>query len=645
MKNDTGGKILLGILNVGLLVLFIGALQLDSNSIKYLLVTILLLVFILVNLLFVLMSIKYQQSIKRISYDVSDNAAYIFNDLPIGLMRLNDAGIVKWCNNHMLTIFEAKIEFAHIDELVENFTDLFNDDVAIINVDEKYYRVIKRNQFYYWFDISTQEKTNQLYQNQKLVVGFVNLDNYEDFRDRLDIQVINELVFEADRNISEWCKKYNVYLRKYMSNKYIMIANDQSLRSMIEDNFSILDTIREHGNVIDVPITISMSFIRGIDDPIKAGESAQAALNIALSRGGDQVIITDDRGENKFYGGKSEAVEKRNRVRARMLSKSIASTISSSSNVIIMGHHFPDLDSIGAVIGTRLLALEYNLNVYCVINEEELNKSSRQLYELVTKDNKDIYTTEEKALSVMDNRSLLIVVDTNVPSLVASKAVLEKAKNCIVIDHHRRGNEIIDNALISYVEPYASSTCELVSELINYQEKSINVTSASATAMLAGIVLDTKHFIYRTGARTFDAASNLRNQGADLSVVNEMLKDSVDELVLKNQIINTLEMFDDCAIVLYDSVIEPYLLASSADDLMEIAGVNASFAIGRFNDSTYYISARSNGGVNVQVIMEALGGGGHLSNAATKVLIKDYADIKQTLKSKIRGEIDESNIS
>lgn len=351
---------------------------------------------------------------------------------------------------------------------------------------------------------------------------------------------------------------------------------------------------------------------------------AQSGLDLALGRGGDQVAIKQATGKVKFYGGKTNPVEKRTRVRARVISHALKDLVLESSNVIIMGHRAPDMDAIGAAIGILKVAQLNERKGYIVLDENDSDKGIKRLMDKV-KQNEELWShfiTPGQAMEFANDDSLLVVVDTHKPSMVMEEKLLHKIENVVVIDHHRRGEDFIEDPLLVYMEPYASSTAELVTELLEYQPKNLKMTMLEATALLAGIIVDTKSFTFRTGARTFDAASYLRSHGADTVLVQELLKEDMGQYLRVAKAIKNAYIYKNgiaIAKVGGDEYYDQVLIAQSADTLLTMTGIIASFVIAKRGENFIGISGRSLGELNVQLIMENLGGGGHLTNAATQM--------------------------
>ena len=406
---------------------------------------------------------------------------------------------------------------------------------------------------------------------------------------------------------------------------------------MEKGKFTILDDVRELTTKQNVPLTLSIGVGAGVSSLPELGNIAQSSLDLALGRGGDQVAIKQPNGKVKFYGGKTNPVEKRTRVRARVISHALKELVLESDKVIIMGHKNPDMDAIGAAIGIHKVAQMNQKEAYIVINFQEIDTAVRRLMEEI-KRQESLFTkfiTPDQALEIATGDTLLVVVDTHKPSLVIEEHLLNKIEDVVVIDHHRRGEEFIENPLLVYMEPYASSTAELVTELLEYQPKSVKIEMLEATALLAGIIVDTKSFTLRTGARTFDAASYLRGQGADTVLVQKFLKEDIENYVKRAKIIENVQFYKEgiaIAIAKEEEAVDGVLIAQTADTLLTMDGIIASFVIAPRGETMIGISARSLGEINVQIIMESLHGGGHLTNAATQLSNMPMEEVEARLK-------------
>jgi c-di-AMP phosphodiesterase-like protein len=493
----------------------------------------------------------------------------------------------------------------------------------------------------YFFDVTEQVEIEKLYEDERTAIAIILLDNYDDLTQGMDDQrksSINSLVTSL---LDKWARDNGVFFKRVSSERFIAVFNEHILQQLEKGKFSILDEIRETTAKQNVPLTLSIGVGSAVSSLPELGTLAQSSLDLALGRGGDQVAIKQANGKVKFYGGKTNPMEKRTRVRARVISHALKDIVLDSDKVIVMGHKNPDMDAIGSAIGILKVAQMNEREGYIVINTQQLDSSVLRLMEEI-KNKEELYArfiTPDDAFEMITDETLLVVVDTHKPSMVIEERLLNRIDKVVVIDHHRRGEEFIKNSLLVYMEPYASSTAELVTELLEYQPKRSKIDMLESTALLAGIIVDTKSFTLRTGSRTFDAASYLRAHGADTVLVQKFLKEDVDTYIKRSKLIEEVIFYKKgiaIAAAKTDQVHNQVLIAQAADTLLTMDGVVASFVMAKRSDDTVGISARSLGDINVQVIMEMLNGGGHLTNAATQQVCSiDEAE------SRLKAAIDE----
>ncbi len=588
--------------------------------------------------------------VKEITYKVEEQGENIFLNLPIGILVTSTQGIIRWTNPYLSSLFEDELINSHVEERFENIlTRLENEEYVIIELNYEYYHVVKSGDALYFFNDTEHKNIIDAYNNEKLVIGFVNLDNYDEYTLSLDEERTNKVLSNITKELNQWGLVHGIYFKKYSRNRYIMILDNEKLSHMIADDFSLLEKIRTYGREQDLPLTVSMSFSQEGANVVDLAENASEGLEFVLSRGGDQVVVKTASGKSEFYGGLTDAVAKRSRSNVRMVSQSIANIIKKSSNVIIMGHKHPDFDSIGACVGISKFAKSLSDDVKVVLNMDRIPDSTMRLLKfLEDSEFSNMITSENKALASLNKETIVIVVDTHRNSLVESERIVENSKNIIVIDHHRRSEDVIQKILVGFIEPYASSTSELVSEILNFQKQQVSLSPDEATAMLSGIIVDTKQFVYRTSKRTFEAAAELNDLGADTIAIQDLLKEEIEKVQIKNRMIANLKLVNkSCAITVCDMEMEvsQELLAQTADEILSIRNVKASFVIGNV-DGMISISSRSLGEINVQLIMEKLGGGGHMTAAAVKLNDVEIDEVLNNLETIIMGgNLDESNIS
>lgn len=602
-------------------------------------------------------SLTYEETekhIKALSYRMEDVGEEAFLEMPFGILLMNNEMTVEWANPFMLRILQQDSLIGYeLDSISEELHTLVNQEQGnetIISIQDQKYRVYYKveDKLLYFFDVTKQVQIEKQYLADRTVLGILFIDNYDELTSGMDDQarsVTNTMVTSI---VNEWAAHYDIFVKRIASDRFMAVLNESILHELEQKRFSILDVMRERTMMQkNLSLTLSIGIGAGSQSLVELGQLAQSGLDLVLGRGGDQVAIKQSNGKIRFYGGKTNPVEKRTRVRARVISHALSDLIQDSDRVFVMGHKNPDMDSIGACVGVRKMVAMNGVDGYVIVNFDEVHGSvDRLMTELEQKtDFYNRFITPDEALSRMTPKSLVVIVDTHKPSMVIDSRILSKTDKVVVIDHHRRGEEFINNPTLVYMEPYASSTAELVTELLEYQPQNEKLLPLEATALLSGIIVDTKSFTLRTGARTFEAASYLRTFGADTVLIQRLLKEDVETYVTRSKIIQTVQFpFEGIAVAhgedskVYDSV----LIAQTADILLTMKDVGASFVIAHRNDGLIGISARSLGEVNVQLVMEKLGGGGHLTNAATQMEAQSIEEVKKYLYEAI-GEIVEGS--
>ncbi|WP_123042626.1 DHH family phosphoesterase [Cohnella candidum] len=573
----------------------------------------------------------------------------VIGNLPFGIILYNEDKDVEWHNAFVGTVMgRPSVVGEPLGQLFPVLMQAKDKDKETppieTSIGGRVYELIFRPQerMLYVRDLTDMWTLKKRYEEEKLALGIVMMDNLEEVAQGMDEQQRALMLSKVTGEINEWALRYGLFLRRLSSDRYMVIANQGSLKQLEQSRFELLDEVREITMDQKLPMTLSIGFASGNDNVIELGHLAQTSLDIALGRGGDQAVVKVGQRQN-FYGGKSNAVEKRTRVRARVIAHALRDLMKESDNVVIMGHKMPDMDSVGAAIGVLKAAQLHGKEAFIVL--EGVNPSIQRPMELVKEDEKLYrrFISPDQALGLMGKRSLAVVVDTHRATMVAEPRLLQQTDRIVIIDHHRRSEEFIDDAVLIYMEPYASSTCELVTELLQYIHERVVLDVREATALLAGITVDTKSFSFRTGSRTFEAASFLRRNGADSMLIQRMLKEDLEEYIRKAEIIRHAEIFrESVAIAAADNgkQVPQLLIAQAADTLLNMTGVKASFVIGLRPDGLVGISARSLGQINVQVIMERMGGGGHLTNAAAQMqgTVTEVAKKLKKILKEIEGE-------
>lgn len=589
-----------------------------------------------------------EKHIETLSYRLKKVGEEALLEMPIGIILINDQYIIEWANPYMTQKlpFDTIIgeELLSISKDFQQLIKLEESKEITISLDNNDYKVYYKaeEKLLYFFDITEQVEMESLYYGDRTVIGVLFIDNYDEIAQGMDDQTKGQLNNIVTSCVNNWGASYGIYVKRISSDRFLAVFNESILKELEKSKFSLLDDIRETTAKFGFSLTLSVGVGAGSISLVELGELAQSSLDLVLGRGGDQVAIKHPNGKVKFYGGKTNPVEKRTRVRARVISHALRDLIQDSDQVFVMGHKMPDMDAIGSSVGVRKMAEMNKVEGYIIL-DHQLDKSVLRLMDVI-KEKPELsnrFITPEEAINKMTDKTLLVVVDTHKPSLVIEERLLQKAEKIVVIDHHRRGEEFISNTMLVYMEPYASSTSELVTELIEYQPKNAKISMLEATSMLAGIIVDTKSFTLRTGARTFEAASYLRTHGADTVLIQRLLKEDVDTYVERSKIVQTVEYPRSGIAIAHgsdDKIYSQVLLAQTADILLTMNDITASFVVGRRSDSTVGISARSLGEVNVQLIMEKLGGGGHLTNAACQLENLTVEDAINMLKEAIEEE-------
>lgn len=482
--------------------------------------------------------------------------------------------------------------------------------------------------------------------NNQEVVGLIYVDNYEEAVE--SIEEVRHSLLEAliDRKINQYIGGLEGIVKKLEKDKFFFVLKYSQLERAIAGRFDLLEDMKTVNIGNEMSVTLSIGIGLGGDNLAHCYEFARMAIDMALGRGGDQAVIKNDQG-TKYFGGKSPSVEKNTRVKARVKAHALRELLENKDRVIIMGHKLLDIDAFGAAIGIWRISHFLNTKAHIVLGN--VNPSATPMIERFKKGDypDELFVTEERAKDLANANTVLVVVDVNRPSITEAPDLLKKIKTIVVLDHHRQSSEIIDNAVLSYVEPFASSACEMVAEVVQYIDDNLKIKMLEADAMYAGIVIDTHNFNNQTGVRTFEAAAFLRRNGADVTRVRKMFREDVDDYRAKAEAIHNAEIYEKNFAIsecLADSSSSPTLVcAQAANELLDIRGIKASFVMTLYNE-TVYISARSIDEINVQIIMEKLGGGGHRSVAGAQLKNIGIADAKRQLKELITDMLEKGEI-
>lgn len=625
-------------------------------------IIVLLLILLTIGLSFITLKQVMQDTthyISDLSYKIKRSEQEALLKMPIGILMLNDLAEVVWVNPTMQKLFgQEEILGKKLTEADEELAKVINDnmsnkDSVEIKWQDKKFNMLVQNDInvVYLLDITHYAEIQKQYDDSRLVIGQIFIDNYDEVTQSMNDTNISNLSNYITNELSSWASQMGMFLKMIDEDHYFVLAYTKSLTQMEKEKFKLLDRIRERTSKQNFPVTLSIGLAYGGTDLAKLSRLSQSNLDLALGRGGDQVVVRGvDDSQARFYGGKTNPMEKRTRVRARMISQALQELMSQSDDIFVMGHARPDMDSIGACLGIRRIAKMNGKQCWLVLDTDNLHSDIQRLLDEIDNypDIKESIISPEEALQKATKKSLLLMLDLSKPSISMSPELYDQLKNrVIIIDHHRRGEEFPENPMLVYIEPYASSTCELITEMFEYQScySDDPINKLEATAMLTGIIIDTKSFSLRTGTRTFDAASYLRSVGADSQMSQHFMKENVQSFLQRNHLIDRVEFVGNGNAVVVgenDRAYDPVTAAQAADSLLTVSGVQASYVVTHRSEDIIGISARSNGETNVQIIMEKMGGGGHLSNAATQIEDRDILDVRKQLLDLI-AQTEENN--
>ncbi len=500
----------------------------------------------------------------------------------------------------------------------------------------------------YLIDETETLKYMQLVNDQKLVAGLIYLDNYDEALESVEEVRRSLLTALIDRKISKYIAAMNGIVKKLEKDKYLFVIKQQYMARLQEERFSILEDVKTVNIGNEMAVTLSIGIGMNGESYCQNYEYARTSIDMALGRGGDQAVVKDA-DKIQYYGGKAQQMEKTTRVKARVKAHALRELMENKDRLLIMGHRMADIDSFGAAIGIYRIAVSMNKKANIVVNE--VTSSVRPMMERFTGNAdypEDMFLTGARAAEMVDPGTMLVVVDVNRPSITDEPSLLQLVKTIVVLDHHRASSEIIDNAVLSYVEPYASSTCEMVAEVLQYIADGIKVKPPEADAMYAGIVIDTQNFTNQTGVRTFEAAAFLRRSGADITRVRKLFRENMKDYQAKAEAVRAAEVYKDAfaiSVCPAEGLDSPTIIgAQAANELLEIRGIKASIVLTEYNGIIYF-SARSIDEVNVQVMMEKLGGGGHRTIAGAQMKGVTVEEAKKYLKEVIGKMLEEGEVS
>ncbi|MGX8692298.1 MAG: DHH family phosphoesterase [Clostridia bacterium] len=598
--------------------------------------------------------------IEEVTYDTENakNNTLMNFPLPIAAFRLDDSRIV-WGNEMFFNL--AKEKGSRVDARISDMVPEFNGKwllegknryPSLMQVDGRKYQIhgnIIRSEraedssafmgITYWVDVTDYDNTRLEYEASRPVAAVIVIDNLDEMSKNQTERARNVIRDSVEDRLNQWCEECRGILKRFDHDRYLLLFEKRYLEAMKADKFRIVEDMHQIASPNGINASISIGL--GVDAG-SLGEALQFAnmgVELALSRGGDQTVVKN-RLSFEFYGGRGNEVEKRTKVKSRVVATTLAELVRDSSRVLVMGHRFADLDSVGAAAGVCCLARKCGVKANIVIDLEK-NASHALLDRLQQEpEYKDCFLAPEEALLRSDGKTLLVVVDINRPAQVEDPNLLESCNRVAVIDHHRVGANYIQNAMLSFIEPYASSACELLTEILQEVAEPADILRCEAEAVLAGIVLDTKSFTIRTGERTFDAAAYLRRCGADTADVKRLLQRDMSDAVAKYRIMQGTELYRGVALAAPEEPQNRVVVATAADELLNISGVDASVVVAQDESGAVFASARSIGELNVQILMEKLGGGGNRSAAAAQFGDIGMAEAVQRVRKAIDEYLD-----
>ncbi len=598
---------------------------------------------------------EISEHINELTLNVDKAAQSTIINSPFPLIILETNGNIIWKSSKFVKEFSNIDIGTHLNDIIKELRIKIENqknqaEVSICEkmlIGNKTYKIIgeyvksgsrdkKNSKEYmatiYFLDESNYEELLQKYNDSRISVGIIMIDNYEELMQRATSEEKAQLMSNIERSIYAWVNKFEGISIKSERDTFICIFEEKWVEEIINQKFDILDEIKELKTEDKLQTTLSIAITEDGETNFEKYKSAKAVIEIVLGRGGDQAIVKQH-GKYTFFGGRTPELEKRTKVKARTVSQALEELIKGASNVIIMGHTNSDIDAMGASIGLRKIVQTVGKEAYIVNNTygTSLDNFIKDLSQV--KEYEKVIIDKNEALDKINQDSLLIIADTDKKNYVEVPELLDKTNKIVIVDHHRRGTDYIENAILTFHEVYASSACELVTELLEYSEKDIKLDTIEVEALYAGIMMDTKNFTFKTGVRTFEAAAYLRKCGVDIIRVKKWFQSDLETYNKISEIVANAEVINDnIAISIYEKedADANVTCAKAADELLTISNITASFVIGKMGDKIC-ISGRSIGDINVQVILEKLGGGGHITVAGAQIEGMTQEEVKQEL--------------
>ena len=588
---------------------------------------------------------RFERYCRNVVKNINEMVNYAVEELPQAVLVVNNEGRLLWSNEQLARYVGNKLEQG--TDIKDVWPGIIVNPIwgqegeYIFAHETRYYKVWYRPvktaphqeqmMVLYVQDVTNHEELKNTYQQSRTVLVNIQIDNYDEVMQGQTEAERTSLLLAVNQALDKWIKNLAGYMRRVSEDAYVVVLTKAALDQAMQERFDVLDKVRQLTSTNRLQVTLSMGVAVAENQTLaELGAQAQAGLDLALGRGGDQVAVQLG-GKTQFFGGRAKAVEKHTRVKARVVAHAVREIMEGADEVFVMGHHNEDFDCFGAAMGVAKMARELKKPVHIVLSD--MNEGIDKFRELI-KDQEEyeglfVHLEDIKTMTALN--PVLIVVDTHIPHLVADPSLLERIHQVVVIDHHRRSESFIKNPLLVYIEPASSSTSELVTELLMYFSEDIRISRFDATALYSGIVVDTKNFAVQTGVRTFDAAAYLRRSGADPVMVRHLFRSDYDTTVALARTKARSELYNGGLIIstIPDTMANCQVIAAqAADSLLRVENVRMSIVIFQLTNDTVGLSARSTGELNVQVIMEAFGGGGHQNVAGAQVKGGNLADIK-----------------
>ncbi len=608
--------------------------------------------------------------IENLNFNIDTTTKDTLLNFPMPLVVTELDGSIVWYNSSFKKISEQRDVF---EEVIKTFVDELNtdklkaegitDSTASISkqvaLNGRHYKVLCNMAGFekksvtgsyililYFIDITDFIELKKSYADEKIMTGIFVIDNYDDLMQSMEDSARPQMLAEIEKKVLQWVSFSNGIIKKYERDKYLFLFEYKYMKELEEKKFEILDTIKEINVGNKIPVTLSLGFGLNGKTPSENLHSAAAAIDVALGRGGDQVVVKN--GDSfSFFGGKTRELEKRTKVKARVIAYALRELIDQSPFVLIMGHENADIDSLGASLGLYRVVKSRGKNAFIVLNK--VNPTIESLVSKIQKSDEydNLFINRNDALDIVSKKTLLIIVDTHRPSFTEMPELIDIAGQVVTIDHHRRGADYIQDTVLTYQETYASSTSELVTEILQYIDEKLKLNPVEAEALFAGIVVDTKNFTFKTGVRTFEAASYLRRHGVDTVAVKQLFQNDIKTYTNISDVVKNAEILqNEIAISLCPGGTKnaQLIAAKAADELLNLSGIVAAFVLSS-NAGEVWISGRSLGDINVQMILEKLGGGGHLTVAGAQLADMSIEDAKDKLKYAIMEYVKEQSRS